>query len=61
MTESTSCITSTPFDCLHPRFAHTVGKLVSNTILNVVDVEIGLEVGIGAPGEVSRTNTTSAR
>lgn len=52
MTESTSCITSTPFQYLHPRFAHTVGKAVSNTLLKIVDVETGLEVGVGTPGEV---------
>lgn len=57
MSESTSCITSTPFTHLNPRFAHTVGKPVSNTTLKIVDVETGLEVGVGIPGEVSRTTT----
>lgn len=53
MTESTSCITSTPSKFLSPRFAHTVGTAVPNTVLKIVDVETGKELGINSPGEVS--------
>ena len=52
MTESTSCITSTPPEYLDPQFAHTVGAAVANTILKVVDVESRVEVGFDIPGEV---------
>lgn len=53
MTESTSCITSTPSKFLSPRFAHTVGTAVPNTVLKIVEVETGKELGINSPGEVS--------
>lgn len=53
MTESTSCITSTPPKFLSPRFAHTVGTAVPNTVLKIVDVETGKELGINSPGEAS--------
>jgi 4-coumarate--CoA ligase len=53
MTESTSCITSTPPEYLHPRFAHTVGKPVSNTLMKLINLQTGLEAGVGEVGEVS--------
>lgn len=52
MTESTSCITSTPPELLHYRYAHTVGVAVPNTVLKIVNPETGEEVGANVPGEV---------
>ncbi|KAH8589605.1 4-coumarate:coenzyme A ligase [Bisporella sp. PMI_857] len=52
MTESTSCITSTPPRFLSPRFAHTVGVAVPNTVLKVVDPASGEELGVDTPGEI---------
>ncbi|KAH6711195.1 hypothetical protein BKA61DRAFT_645348 [Leptodontidium sp. MPI-SDFR-AT-0119] len=52
MTESTSCITSTPPELLHYRYAHTVGVAVPNTVLKIVNPETGEEVGANVPGEI---------
>ena len=53
MTESTSALTLTPPDCQTYDNAHTVGKIVPETTLKVIDVETGKEVGSNHAGEVS--------
>jgi 4-coumarate--CoA ligase len=53
MTESTSCITATPAAMLAYRYAHTVGSIVPNTTIKIVDPESNQEVGYNTPGEVS--------
>ncbi|PVH71102.1 acetyl-CoA synthetase-like protein [Cadophora sp. DSE1049] len=52
MTESTSCITSTPPEFLDYKYAHTVGVVVPNTTLKIIDPESGEEVGVNVPGEI---------
>lgn len=55
MTESCSCITSTPPELQTWDYAGTVGTVVANTTIKVVDPESGKELGFGAPGEVRLT------
>ena len=58
MTESTSALTLTPPDCQTYENAHTVGKIVPETMLKVVDVDTGKEVGSNHVGEVSFSRLT---
>lgn len=56
MTESCSCLTTTPKDLQVYANADKVGKLVPGTQVKVVDPASGKEVGYGEEGEVnSRT------
>jgi hypothetical protein len=57
MTESTSCITSTPPKYLPYDYAHTVGVLTPSSVLKIVDLSSGKEVGVGEPGEVCETGS----
>jgi len=52
MTESASCITSTPPKYLSYEYAHTVGVAVPGTVLKIIDPESGKELGIGEQGEI---------
>jgi 4-coumarate--CoA ligase len=59
MTESASCITSTPPKYLPYEYAHTVGAAVPGTVLKIVDPASGKELGIGEPGEVCDQNSSN--
>lgn len=52
MTESCSCITTHPPDKQTYRYAHTVGRIVANTEVKIIDPESGRELGYNEPGEI---------
>jgi 4-coumarate--CoA ligase len=52
MTESTSALTLTPPHLQKYEHAHTVGCVVPETVLKIVDPETGVEVKEGEVGEV---------
>ncbi|KAF7155957.1 hypothetical protein CNMCM6106_007869 [Aspergillus hiratsukae] len=51
MTESCSCITTHPPDKQTYRYAHTVGTIVPNTEVKIIDPS-GRELGYNEPGEI---------
>lgn len=57
MTESTSALTLTPPTAQTYANAHTVGAVVPETSLKIVDLETGKEVNEGDSGEVSTWQT----
>jgi acyl-CoA synthetase (AMP-forming)/AMP-acid ligase II len=52
MTESCSCITTHPPDKQTYQYAHTVGTIVANTEVKIIDPESGRELGYNEPGEI---------
>ncbi|RLL98753.1 hypothetical protein CFD26_107861 [Aspergillus turcosus] len=52
MTESCSCITTHPPDKQAYQYAHTVGTIVANTEVKIIDPESARELGYNEPGEI---------
>lgn len=61
MTETTSCLTTTPPGFMTWKHAVKVGKLVPGTAVRVVDPATGKDVPRGRTGEVSAPDPTSER
>ncbi len=51
MTESCSCITAHPPEKYDYKYAHTVGTIVANTEVKIIDLD-GKELGVNEPGEI---------
>lgn len=52
MTESTACITCHSPQYYDYKYANTVGDIVPSTVVRIIDVDDGTELGYNQPGEI---------